>query len=351
MIKKILALAREDIVKMSAYSNAKLETECKGILLNANENPFGIEGLNRYPEPQPTSLLKLFRKLYQVNEEEILITRGSDEGIDLLLRVFCEAGKDSIMTCPPTYGMYEVAAIIQGAKIIRTPLNKDSCDLDVKKICERWQSNTKIIFLCSPNNPTGNLLPQDRIIELSKILSGKCLIVVDEAYIDFSSQPSMSNFIKSYPNIIVLRTLSKAYGLAGVRCGALLATPDIIELLKKVIAPYPIPTPTVKAILRAWSNKYLNQIKEEIDLIKREKKALVDYLQGLSFVKKVYPSDANFILIEVSNGKSLLKQCYKRKIIVRDRSQCDGLGDCVRISIGTPNENQKLREVLSDVKL
>ena len=347
MIIKLIELARKEIVAMTAYSSAKLEVDSDGVLLNANENPFDNEGLNRYPEPQPALLLKLFSALYQVPQEEVLVTRGSDEGIDLLLRVFCQAGKDSIITCPPTYGMYEVAANIQGAKVIKAPLDKETYDIDVNNIIKRWQPTTKIIFLCSPNNPTGNVLSQDKILALSKKLSGKSLIVVDEAYLEFSSQISMSQFIKSNPNIIVLRTLSKAYGLAGLRCGTLLAASPIIQLLKKVIAPYPIPTPVVIAILNGWGK---NKINNEIKLINQEKKSLIEFLSSLSFVKKIYPSEANFILIEVVNGKSLIDQCQKNGIILRDRSQYEGLGECVRVSIGTQSENQQLKEVLINVK-
>jgi histidinol-phosphate aminotransferase len=347
MSNDLLALARNEIVEMLPYRSARSEKAYGNIWLDANENPWQEGHLyNRYPEPQPSSLLQALALLYQVRPDQLLITRGSDEGIDLLIRLFCRAHVDHIMITPPTYGMYKVAATIQGASVIEVPLIKvEGFSLNTVKTLECWQPNTKLIFLCSPNNPTGNLLAVQDILLLCKAFTNQSIIIVDEAYVEFSGKESLVKYLNDFPNLVLLRTLSKAYGLAGTRCGVTLAAPSIIALLKKIIAPYPIPRPIVDI-----AEKQLNAqtIKDQINKITQEKKRVFKYLSSLSFVKKVWKSDANFLLFEVANTSMVLNYCLKAGIVLRDRSGEYNLNNCIRVTIGTPDENTKLMEVLND---
>jgi len=340
-------LARPDILVMTAYRSARSENKSGSIWLDANENPFNGMHYNRYPEPQPAALLALFARLYETSPEKILVTRGSDEGIDLLVRLFCEAGKDNVMICPPTYGMYKIAATIQGVNTLEVPLCRENdFSLDLPAMMNAITANTKIIFLCSPNNPTGNLLDAESILALCTQLKNKCLVVVDEAYIEFSGASSMANYLDEYDNLVVLRTLSKAYGLAGMRCGVTLANTGIINLLKKIIAPYPLPSPITEAIGRELMD--IN-IHHQVSTIQTERNTLFQYLKQSSFVQAIWKSDANFILFESTAAKKILSLCLEHGIVIRDRSQEHGLMNCLRISIGTADENTYLREVLDRV--
>jgi histidinol-phosphate aminotransferase len=347
MQNEILALARPDILAMSAYRSARSEAVKGNVWLDANENPWNNGLYNRYPEPQPYSLVTSLAKVYNVNSDQILVTRGSDEGIDLLLRLFCRAGQDKIMVCPPTYGMYKVAATIQGATVAEAPLLKEqNFALNLSDILEAWQPSIKLVFLCSPNNPTGNLLVAQDILSLCKKLDKKSIIIVDEAYIEFSNSDSLVKYLNDFPNLVVLRTLSKAYGLAGIRCGATVANPGIIQLLKKIIAPYPIPKPIVEIALKQLS---LNAIEDQIKTIQEERNRLFSFLSNLSFVKKVWKSDANFLLFEVSNSRIVTESCANKGIVLRDRSREHNLNNCIRVTIGDPDENTLLMEALSHV--
>lgn len=347
MENKLVALARPEIVAMSAYHSARSEATKGSIWLDANENPWNDGLYNRYPEPQPYSLISSLAIVYDVKPDQVLVTRGSDEGIDLLVRLFCRAGQDKIMICPPTYGMYKVAATIQGAAVVEVPLLKEqNFALNLANILEVWQDSIKLVFLCSPNNPTGNLLAVRDILSLCKKLDGKSIIIVDEAYIEFSISDSLAKYLNNYPNLIVLRTLSKAYGLAGIRLGATIGNGAIIQLLKKIIAPYPIPKPIVTIAsqqLKASASSH------QVKVINQEKKRLFNFLSNLSFVKKVWKSDANFLLLEVANSKMLLDVCLQNGIVVRDRGSDYNLKNCIRITIGTASENTFLMEVLSRV--
>jgi histidinol-phosphate aminotransferase len=346
-----IKLARESIRRLVPYSSARTESMQKGIHLDANENPFFREdGLNRYPEPQPALLRQRLADMYGVEASQLLMTRGSDEGIDLLTRVFCEANEDAILITPPTYGMYEVAANIQGVRIVRVPLEKDSCfALNKANILNQYNSSIKLIFLCSPNNPTGNILNSDDVIALCKAFQNQALVVIDEAYIEFSTTSSLNHFISQYPNLVVLRTLSKAFGLAGARLGALIADPNIIELLLKVIAPYPIPVPVERAAMNALSIESQAMVRSQIQNIRRERDKLQDFLTTLSSVEYVYPSQANFLLVKVNNASAWMDTCKAHEIIIRSRVNLHDLQNCVRITIGTSQENKRLKEVLSDV--
>ncbi len=347
MQNKLFALARPEIVAMSAYRSARSEAATGSIWLDANENPWNDGQYNRYPDPQPYSLVANLATVYGVKPDQILVTRGSDEGIDLLLRLFCRAGQDEIMICPPTYGMYKVAATIQGASVVEIPLLKEqNFSLNSANILEVWRPSIKLVFLCSPNNPTGNLLAVQDILSICKKLDKKSIIIVDEAYIEFSSSDSLVNYLNDYPNLVILRTLSKAYGLAGIRCGVTIANPGIIQLLKKIIAPYPIPKPIVSIASKQLS---LNGIESQIKIIYQERDRLFFFLSNLPFVKKVWKSDANFLLFEVENSKMIMDACISNGIVLRDRSSEYNLNNCIRVTIGDPNENTFLMEVLSRV--
>jgi histidinol-phosphate aminotransferase len=349
MIENLLQLARPEITNLVPYSSARREHAASGVYLNANENPYpkvSQEQIHRYPQPQPELLRKRLADLYQVNPDQILMTRGSDEGIDLWLRAFCSAGKDSIMVCPPTYDMYALSAKIQHAAIISVPLLPETFNLDLKNILENWQPHCKLIFLCSPNNPTGNVYSCEDIFYLCQHLQNKAIIIVDEAYIEFANQPSMSLFLNKYSNLVILRTLSKAYGMAGARCGVVLAHPQLIHLLEKVISPYPLASPVVDVILHELQSDHLIIVHEQIELLQKSREAMVSFLSNLNYVENVWPSEANFILLKVKNAKALVAYCAEHHVIIRDRSHMFGLENCVRISIGLPEENKQLQTLL-----
>lgn len=351
-MKEILNLARPEIVAMTPYSSARVEQKNGEIWLNANENPWDAEGLfNRYPDQQPQALLEKLSALYQVKKEKILVGRGSDEAIDLLVRVFCAAGKDAIMITPPTYGMYKVSAIIQNAAIVEVPLLKEQgFALDISAILTNWQPNIKLIFLCSPNNPTGNLLDKNSILYLCQQLKDKALIVVDEAYIDFANVESLISEIDHYSNLVLLRTLSKAHGLAGIRCGTVIASPVIIQLLKQVIAPYPVPRPVADLICQRLTSENIQEVNRQVKLLIQQRDLLIHFLSTLSYVEKIWPSKANYILFKVKNAKKILDYCLTKGVVIRDRSRDCGLENCIRITIGTPIENQQLMKVLKDAE-
>jgi histidinol-phosphate aminotransferase len=282
-----------------------------------------------------------------VKTDQVILTRGSDEGIDLLVRLFCRADQDQIMICPPTYGMYRVAATIQNAGIVEVPLLKDQdFSLDLVTILQTWQPRIKLIFLCSPNNPTGNLLTVSDILSLCNRFYGKSIIVVDEAYIEFSTSDGMVKYLENCPNLVILRTLSKAHGLAGIRCGTTIANENIIKILKKIIAPYPIPEPIVTIASQQLKD---NALSMQIKIIQKEREKLFDFLSNVAFVKKIWKSEANFILFEVIDAKVILAICRKNGIVLRDRSREYNLANCIRITVGDTNENKFFIEVMSRV--
>lgn len=348
MENNIIKLARSEIINMSAFSSAR-SLKIKGnIWLDANESPWNDTIYNRYPEPQPDVLLSIFSAIYGVNADQLLISRGSDEGVDLLIRLFCRAYQDDIMICPPTYGMYKIAATIQGASTVEVPLLKENnFSLNIDAILKKWKPNVKLIFLCSPNNPTGNSLKTEDILFLCQALENKSLIVIDEAYIEYSRNESLSKYMDHYNNLIILRTLSKAYGLAGIRCGITIANRDIIDLLKKIIAPYPISKPIIEVIQNQLNS---TRLQEKIGIIFNEKDKLKKFFHNLSFIKKIWESDANFILFEAHDSKTIFDHCLKHGIVLRDRSNEYNLKNCIRTTVGNPRENAFLMEVLNCVK-
>lgn len=342
----ILQLARPDILTLQPYQHAAWQPSLER--MHANEMPWRAEGdetaagLNRYPEPQPHELIEHLARLYAVAPENVLAGRGSDEGIDLLVRAFCRAGTDSILICPPTFGMYKVSARIQGAALIEVPLlAHQGFALDLEAVLAAWHPDCKLVFLCSPNNPTGGLVARADIETLCTQLTNKAIIVLDEAYIEFAGVESLSAQLGRFPNLVILRTLSKAYALAGARCGALLAHPDIVSLLARVITPYSLPTQTIDAVLRFTDGEHQAAAQMRIAMILSERGRLQHQLQRLSLIRHVWDSDSNFILVECSDTSRVLKAVQASGLIIRDPGS-PFLPNCVRISVGTPTQNDRL---------
>lgn len=364
----ILSLVRPAVLALKPYSSARKEFT-KGpdgptawAWLDANENPatpsatVPREGparevvLNRYPEPQPPELVERLASLYTVSPAQLLVTRGSDEGIDLLLRAFCGEGRDSILITPPTYGMYEVAAAIQGAKVVSVPLVRErDFALDADAVIAAWQPGVKIVFLCSPNNPTGGLLDRNAIRKVARELAGKAVVVVDKAYIEFSGQSTLTAEIQSTPNLAVLRTLSKAFGLAGARVGVTIGNPALIAVLQKIIAPYPIPAPVAAAALDALTPQGIAAARASALELADARRGLATRLAGLTCVRRVWPSDSNFLLAEVTDSRKVMSAAKAAGVVLRDRSKEPGLENCIRITAGTAEQNQLVVEVLSNV--
>jgi len=346
----VQALARPDILALKPYEHATWEPSLER--LHANELPWraasdgSAAGLNRYPEPQPRALIERLAELYSVPAASVLVGRGSDEAIDLLTRAFCRAGRDSILICPPTFGMYAVCGRIQGAGVIQAPLTAGDFALDVEAVLGRCGPDTKLLFLCSPNNPTGNLLDEAGMLRLARELAGRALVVVDEAYIEFSARPSLARLIPQLPNLAILRTLSKAHGLAGARCGALLADPQVIALLRKVIPPYAITQLTLEAVLDALEPAARARSSAGIDVILRERQRLLTALPRLACVTRVWPSDSNFVLAEFDDAGAALARSRDARLLVRDARGYPGLGRALRITVGTPEQNGRLLEAL-----
>lgn len=351
-VDSVLKLVRPDILALTAYSSARKESKGGRVWLDANENPETPSAakplLNRYPEPQPADLVARLSALYGVTPAQVLVTRGSDEGIDLLLRTFCRAGQDAILITPPTYGMYVVAAGIQGARTVTVPLIREkNFALDAAAVLQAVTPEVKLVFLCSPNNPTGGLLDRTAVLSLVKALAGRAVVVVDEAYVDFSGQPSLAAEIGANPNLVVLRTLSKAYGLAGARVGTTIADPAVIAVLQKVIAPYPVPAPVLTAALAALTPAGLAAAKSSVAAIVAERARLAAALPKLPAVKRVWPSDANYLLVEVADSARAMAAGRAAGVIWRDRSK--DVFNCIRITVGTAEENNATLEVLSRV--
>jgi histidinol-phosphate aminotransferase len=342
-------IARPEIVALKPYEHASWEPHLER--MHANELPWRSDadesdaGLNRYPEPQPKELVARLASLYGVPKEQVLVGRGSDEGIDLLCRSFCRAGQDSILVCPPTFGMYSVMAHVQGAGVVSVPLKvNDNFALDVDEVLRQCTPNVKVLFLCSPNNPTGNTIPAEAILHIANRLEGRSIVVVDEAYVEFSSLPSLVPQLASLPQLAIMRTLSKAHGLAGARCGTLVANPEIITLLRKVIHPYAITQMTVEAALNVLQPSQLPLMKERLASIKAERQRLFDALGKLAAVKRVWPSDGNFLLAEFADPDRALKSSRAANLLIREVRAQVGLPRTLRISIGTPAQNDRLLE-------
>lgn len=331
-------LVRKNISSLAPYSSAREEfTGSDGIFLDANENPYG--SLNRYPDPQQSTLKAQLSVIKNVPVENIFIGNGSDEAIDVLIRIFCTPSTDKILVCPPTYGMYEVAANIQDVAILKAPLTNDF-QLDIYSITNiiQQEEHLKLIFLCSPNNPTGNSLKG-----ISSILNTfKGIVVVDEAYIDFSSETSYAAHLAKYPNLVVLQTFSKAWGLAAARTGMAYACTEIIKLMNKVKPPYNVSLLNQQAALAACEQQQTTI--EYIQTIIAQRLWLEQALHNLACVVQVYPSDANFLLVAVKDANTLYEALVAKKIIIRNRHSI--VANCLRITVGTAQENKELIDAL-----
>jgi len=344
---RTLNLARPDILTLQPYQHAAWEPSLER--MHANEMPWRADGdvcaagLNRYPEPQPAELIEHLAGLYGVAAENVLAGRGSDEGIDLLVRAFCRAGQDSILICPPTFGMYKVSARIQGAGVVEVPLVKErGFALDAEAVLAAWHEGVKLVFICNPNNPTGNALERGAIERLCRRLAGRALVVVDEAYIEFAQADSMAPALAEFENLAILRTLSKAYALAGARCGALLAHAEIVNLLARVITPYSLPTHTIESVLKFTDDAHSSSARDRVATILRERKQLSEQLAAAALIERVWPSDSNFLLVECVDADRVLQAAIEAGLIIRDPRSQPALANCLRISVGTPEQNARL---------
>jgi len=341
-IKKIV---RPNIETLKAYSSAKHEyTGEANVLLDANENSLGsptTKWYNRYPDPYQKAVKEKIGFIKQIPVSKIFLGNGSDECIDILYRTFCEPGKDNIIICPPTYPMYEVNANINSIEIKFAPLLLDY-QLNVAHIEQLVNAQTKIIWICSPNNPTGNSLDRIDIETILNHFNG--LVVVDEAYINFSKQKSFSASLIDYPNLVVLQTLSKAWGLAGLRLGMAFASKEIIGILDKVKPPYNINTATQELVLKALEE--VGQVNDMIKIIVDMREALANVFRKMPTVEKVYPSDANFLLVKIADARAVYDFLLTRQIVVRDRSSVELCENCLRITIGTEKENTLLVDAM-----
>jgi histidinol-phosphate aminotransferase len=335
------SLVRKNILTMKPYSSARDEFKGEAeVFLDANENPYPSP-FNRYPDPLQWKVKDKLASLKNVDPKNIFLGNGSDEAIDLLIRAFCEPGKDSILITEPTYGMYSVCAEVNAVNVQQVTLTPDF-DLDLEAFPKAFDSTTKILFLCSPNNPTGNLLSRDRIQQVLRKFYG--IVVIDEAYIDFADSKSFIEELAQYPHLVVLQTFSKAWGLAGLRLGMAFASDYIISILNKIKYPYNVNIQTQELALDALANAYKKDI--WVDEILRERDRLVKSLRALKHVDKVYPTDSNFILIRIRDASSVYQYLMDKKIVVRDRSKVTLCYSCLRITVGTPEENERLINAL-----
>lgn len=348
----VLDLARPEIRAMQAYSSARMEAGSGEIFLNANESswpPVGDDGVgcHRYPEPQPVALVQALAALYRVRTEQLLVSRGSDEAIDLLVRAFCRAGRDAILIQPPTFGMYAVCASVQDAQIVEVSLARDFT-LDVDAVLAAMTPAVKLVFICTPNNPSGQSVERTAIERLLVALDGRALLVVDEAYIEFSDSESMADLLDRHEHLAVLRTLSKAWALAGARVGSLLAHPDVIAMLRRIMAPYPLPLPCVEAALMVLSGWGQANARERVAIIRSERARMASALSKLPVVHEVLPSSANFLAVRFIDADTAFKHLLGAGIIVRDIRRYPNLADALRITVGTPDENDRVLAVLQE---
>jgi histidinol-phosphate aminotransferase len=343
----VLDLARPEIRAMQPYSSARMEASGGQILLNANESPWTPQGdelgCNRYPDPQPAALIDALASLYGVQREQLLVGRGSDEAIDLLVRAFCRAGEDAILIQPPTFGMYAVCARIQNAAVIEVALAADFT-LDVEAVLAAVTPAVKLVFVCSPNNPTGQVVPRAAVSRLAQALAGRAVLVVDEAYVEFAEAGSVADLIGQYDNLAILRTLSKAWALAGARVGSLLAHADVIALLRRIMPPYPLPLPCVAAALAALSTPAVTAA--HIATIGEQRTVMRAALAQVAGVRDVLPSQANFLAVRFDDAGAVYQRLLAAGIVVRDVRRYPNLADALRITIGTPAENARVLAIL-----
>ncbi len=350
-------ILRENIKKLVPYSSARDEYKgTEGIFLDANENAFGspllleIEGqelnLNRYPDTLQIAVKEKLRKIKGLPIENIFLGNGSDEAIDIIFRAFCNPGKDNVIICPPTYGMYEVSANINDVQCIKVPLLPETFQLNTDAIIKAITENTKLIFICSPNNPTGSEISSDAVKKIIENFNG--IVVIDEAYINFASYRTFIPELLNYPNLVILQTLSKAWGLAGLRVGMAFASQPIIDVFNKIKPPYNISIVSQKLVTGALDN--IEQVNHWIKVVVAERKQLTEEISKLPFVVHVYPSEASFILVKTIDAKRIYNYLVENQIVIRDRSKVEMCEGCLRITIGTPEENMQVLKKLKEYK-
>lgn len=340
-------LARPELLTMTPYQSARRIGGTGDIWINANESPFtnNDPAYNRYPEFQPTALVENYARYSGVKESQLLASRGADEAIELLIRTFCVPGKDSITICTPTYGMYAISAATCNVAVNTVPLTPD-WQLDPQLTTKL--NGSSLLFICNPNNPTGSTLTPSQIEPIVAALENDCIVVVDEAYIEFSPELTMANLIEKYDNLVILRTLSKAFALAGLRCGFMLANQEIIELTKKVIAPYPISAPVGDIASNALTVSGVEQMNSQVTQLNELGAQFSAQISTLAGIDKIYHSGANFVLVRFNND-SWFKQLGDAGIVVRNQSHVDTLSYCLRFSIGNDSEMKKLTETLISI--
>ena len=339
----IYSLARPNIRNLAPYSTARDECQVKiGSFLDANENPFA-NGYNRYPDPRQAELKSLISRIKGIPVMNMFVGNGSDEAIDLCFRIFCEPAVDNAVSIAPTYGMYRVAADINNVQMREVPLG-EGFSLPVEALLEACDANTKLMFVCSPNNPTGNAFPVSEILKLAEAFDG--MLIVDEAYIDFSSERSLTEYLTEYPNLIVLQTFSKAYGMAALRLGLAFGDKRTMSMFANVKYPYNISLSSMEKAM----GLLVRDVKAEVEVIKAERSRMAEALAALPRVRKVWPSDANFLLVEVDDARGLYGELLAAQVIVRDRSKVLACAGCLRITVGTPAENDKVLAVIGGLK-
>jgi histidinol-phosphate aminotransferase len=343
-------LARANVRALTPYLSARRLGGKGDVWLNANEFPTAVnfdlsqQTLNRYPEGQPKAVIENYARYAGLNTDQVLVCRGADEGIELLIRAFCEPGKDAILFCPPTYGMYSVSAETFGVEY-RTALTRDDWQLDLQSISSQLQ-NVKLVYICSPNNPTGQIINPQDIREVLEMTRGKALVVADEAYIEFCPEATLTGWLAEYPHLVILRTLSKAFALAGLRCGFTLANADVIAMLMKVIAPYPLSTPVADIAAQALSPAGLVAMRQRVAQIVQEREYLTSALRDIPCVEAVFDSDTNYILVRFVASSAIFKSLWDQGIILRDQNKQPTLSGCLRITIGTRDESQRVIDAL-----
>ena len=342
----IAALARPEIRNLRAYQSAA-EYD-RGLKLNANESPLATgtqnaKGLNRYPARRPARLTRIMAVHYGVAIENVLVTRGSSEGIDLLIRTFCTAGQDNVLLTPPVFDMYQVYASIQGAQVVNVPLRaEDDFIVDTDALLRACDEYTKLIFLCSPNNPLGRVVPQHVTLEILKARSGQSVVIIDEAYIEYSDTESLASLVSEYDNLVVLRTLSKGLALAGARCGAVIASPGLVQLLDGVLAPYALSSPAIASAELALSDQQLALSTKAIRNIIDERERMFRELATCKAVKQVWPSQANFLFVQFESLDAVQRCLDDAGIAIRTYGDGSSLKECARITVSLKQDNNRL---------
>lgn len=354
MSASVLDLVRPDLRGFAGYSSARSAQVQGEVWLNANESPWAnpadaAASCRRYPAPQPPALREALAALYGCAPAQLLIGRGSDEAIDLLVRALCRPGQDAVVVTPPVFGMYAVSARLQDAPLREVPLRDgaDGLQADIDAIIEAAQaSGARLVFLCSPSNPAGSRIVRADIERTARALAGQALVVVDEAYVEFSDEPSAVELLPRYENLAVLRTLSKAHALAAARIGCVIAAPALIAVLRALQAPYPVPQPCADLALQALAPDALARTAERVQQVRGERERLQAALAGVAGVRRVYPSQGNFVLVRFEDAESAWQALLAAGVVVRDQRAAPQLGDALRISIGTPEQNARVLAAL-----